>query len=1475
MLAFGGTAEAAAPAIDSFVSVPPSARPGETVTLTLEAHDPDCAGVCTSGCGTYIRADLLSWSDDSGRAVSPFSNEAKDPSASPFSASVDWTAPAVEGTYTIEAYVADSGNFICGGRGETRANLAITVTAGSPPVIDSLTASPPRLMTDQSSQLVCSASDPEGSAITYSWAASSGTLVVGTSGTSTFTATEPGIAQVTCTATDGDGLKASRTVNIASTDAVPERMIGDSLINPSSVAIDPSGNVYVVDPPSDQIIVLNLGTGNEIYRFDSPGASSIAVDWSGNLLIGHGNRASVFSPAGTPLGVLTSGGFGDVADVAVDSIRRRYGVLHASGRVTIYEANGVEHASFGSTGTAPEQFESPGGLGFTPTGQIVVADSGHGLIKVFSSDGSSLIKSFGGLGGGVGEFVRLHDVSVRNDGVIFASDTYQSWIQSFNPDGSPREVLGTYGDGLGQLKTPAGLTASDDFGRLVVTSINSSSLQVLVMDPTPAALPLPAANLSTSSVGFPAQPVGTSSNPVSVTLRNSGSSSLGLHDVSLQGVFEQQNDCGSFLRAGSSCTFRISFRPTSPGLHSGALVVETSSSIETVALSGEGFIAPGIALDPWQLQFPDQWVGSTSDPRYVTISNTGTLPLTLQGISVSGPYETTHSCPSSLGAGASCQAAITFSPLSVADSIPGRLDVYSDTPGSPHSTILDGRGTAIDLSSSPEVIDFGTVELGQPASRPVVLTNTGTLAVQIESLYLSGTDAGAYEISRDLCSGRRLFLGEQCELTVRFPATQLGSADAEIQIPSNTTLAQDVVLLHANGVSTATGLLIAPRGVTTSETGATDTFTVVLEGQPMANVVVIVSSDSPDEGLLSDDDESNRASVELLFDGSNWNVPQTVTVHGVDDAEADGNAPYWITTSTTSADTGWDGLSGRTVAATNRDDDAPGVTLSPILGLTTSEAGGTAGFTVVLNAAPSADVELDLSISDATEGSVAIEGSPAGASATVKFGPADWYAPRALRVFGEDDLEPDGDQGYVLVSSATRSIDPAWNGLTVDDLALTNIDDEPASFVLENAGSLVTTEDGKADSFTIALAREPVGEVTFTLSTGDATEGTVAPASMRFDAATWDTPQHVTVTGVDDAVDDGDQPWIVITSDAVSTDPTFSGAAVPDPVVTNRDDDLRGVSISPLSGLVTSETGGTAQFLVTLGSEPSSEVTIELSSSDPDEGIASPSTITFTPANWSTVQAVTVTGVDDAIVDGDQPYAIVTSATVSTDPAYSGLVVPDVELTNLDDDAPTDDSDGDGIDDDEENDGPNGGDGDGDGIPDSSQRHVASFRAANGNGFITLISSCDLSEVAALVEDGFPAARALFPFGLVEFELPCSTASVTLLYHAGSQWANGTTYLKYGPDSPGQSLTTKWYSLPGTVFDVANVAGKDVARARFTLTDGKLGDDTGVDGVIVDQGGPAIPGIESIPTASEWMLLLLAALLATAGWFTAGGRMTP
>ena len=77
------------------------------------------------------------------------------------------------------------------------------------------------------------------------------------------------------------------------------------------------------------------------------------------------------------------------------------------------------------------------------------------------------------------------------------------------------------------------------------------------------------------------------------------------------------------------------------------------------------------------------------------------------------------------------------------------------------------------------------------------------------------------------------------------------------------------------------------------------------------------------------------------------------------------------------------------------------------------------------------------------------------------------------------------------------------------------------------------------------------------------------------------------------------------------------------------------ILVSPTSGLVTSELGGQATFVVRLSSRPHSAVHIPLTSSNTAEGVLASTELVLNPGNWDSANLVTVSGVDDTRTDGD------------------------------------------------------------------------------------------------------------------------------------------------------------------------------------------------------------------------------------------------
>jgi hypothetical protein len=329
------------------------------------------------------------------------------------------------------------------------------------------------------------------------------------------------------------------------------------------------------------------------------------------------------------------------------------------------------------------------------------------------------------------------------------------------------------------------------------------------------------------------------------------------------------------------------------------------------------------------------------------------------------------------------------------------------------------------------------------------------------------------------------------------------------------------------------GFTVTPtNGLVTSESGQQAIFTVVLDAPPTNDVNIDVSSSDTTEGTVSPST--------LTFTVDNWDVPQTVTVTGVDDPDIDGAITYSVVLApAVSTDTLYNGLNPVDVSVVNVDDESGGYVVTPTSGLVTTEAGGQATFTVRLTTMPSADVTINLSSSDTTEGTV----SPS----SLTFNSGNWNQDQTVTVTGVDDFTVDGNVAYTIITSAAISSDPNYNGLNPPDVSLLNQDNDTVGLnVVAGPGGFQVVE-GKNNTYTVALNSQPAANVSVSLSSGDTVQGgTVSPPSMTFTPGNWNSAQTVTVTGKDDLLVDGNTIWR-ITNSVASSDPLY--AALPASIV--------------------------------------------------------------------------------------------------------------------------------------------------------------------------------------------------------------------------------------------------------------------------------------------------------------------------------------
>ncbi len=270
-------------------------------------------------------------------------------------------------------------------------------------------------------------------------------------------------------------------------------------------------------------------------------------------------------------------------------------------------------------------------------------------------------------------------------------------------------------------------TPASTGGAAATLAISSSTPGV-----TPALVPLngtgqsaPGLNVSPTQLSFSPQDLNQPSSAQTVTVSNTGTAILTGLSLATSGPFGlSQNTCGSTLASGASCTTGVVFTPRSRGALSGVLTVTASapSIPATVSLSGIGGLAGAVQVTPATVEFPMTGVGSASSPVTLTIANSsGAVDLDDLRLVASAGFKTgTTTCGTSLKAGTTCTAGVSFAPTATGPQT-GTLTLTSDELGAPVTVALSGMG--FDFQASVSGAASQTVSSGQTASFMLNLAN--------------------------------------------------------------------------------------------------------------------------------------------------------------------------------------------------------------------------------------------------------------------------------------------------------------------------------------------------------------------------------------------------------------------------------------------------------------------------------------------------------------------------------------------------------------------------------------------------------------------------------------------------------------------------------------------------------------------------------------------------------------------------------
>jgi Abnormal spindle-like microcephaly-assoc'd, ASPM-SPD-2-Hydin/NHL repeat len=324
--------------------------------------------------------------------------------------------------------------------------------------------------------------------------------------------------------------------------------------------------------------------------------TSIALDSLGNIYIADAgaNRIRVINETGTPLSV--------------------GGVLIQPGTIGTAAGNGTActnplSGSCGDTGLATmAQLNMPFGVAVDGAGNIFIADTGDNRVReVVASNGTIIPYAFKGTAGFPPAFPAIalnapfstpHYLAVDPHGNLYisGSDFYFVVLRVDAVNhflvpvaGVPTDPKFFGFDGDGGLATAAHINnaglAIDGAGHLYIADDSNNAVREVLL--TPSATP------SVTSLTFPAQNVGTTSPPQSFTLANAGSDDLYLTSTQMSGPFVLKTTtcANNVVPPGAKCTFKVAFSPTSAGGANGSITINDNaygSPSQTVTLTGTG-----------------------------------------------------------------------------------------------------------------------------------------------------------------------------------------------------------------------------------------------------------------------------------------------------------------------------------------------------------------------------------------------------------------------------------------------------------------------------------------------------------------------------------------------------------------------------------------------------------------------------------------------------------------------------------------------------------------------------------------------------------------------------------------------------------------------------------------------------------------------------------------------------------------------
>lgn len=480
-----------------------------------------------------------------------------------------------------------------------------------------------------------------------------------------------------------------------------------------------------------------------------------------------------------------------------------------------------------------------------------------------------------------------------------------------------------------------------------------------------------------------------------------------------------------------------------------------------------------------------------------------------------------------------------------------------------------------------------------------------------------------------------------------------------------------------------------------NEDGTNDSYTLALSRRPDAGSTTTVTLAPSTTGIQV------TSPGPFVFNETNWNTAVTVTVSTTNDGNAETRGTATISHSISSTDPVYDRSSSPVVLVTVDDNDPP-LTIAQTNIFTQVREGGTSPgnggtpnaqdtFTVLLPRAPAAGTTVSVTLNPSSQITV----TPSVLNFTsASTGVGAFSTAQTVTVTAVDDANTEEPLHSGVVGFRLVSTDAYYNGLAAPPVMVQVTDnDSPGISIVETSGITTVTEGNTAtDSYTVALTKQPSGNVDVVVNGGTQSRlsktSTVAAATtvtLNFTPANWNAAQTVWTLPVDDTAAELRHLSPITHSIGVGSAAEYlalTGLPSVTSIISDNDNNAASnvVRITESSGSTSvTESGATVNGInsnvdtitVVLSQAPTSNVTVTFPSNG--QVVAIPSTLTFVPGatgagTFNVAQTVTIVSVDDKVIEPILHWGQIVPTVSSADAFFNGKSVTPVNVSIYDND---------------------------------------------------------------------------------------------------------------------------------------------------------------------------------------------------------------